>query len=383
MPIAESTRVPRVATLLSAVLVRDARYTIEREFGLLSSHWDSCIEQVKAIQITGPRRAEIIEVEMPKLGVGDVRVKLQKTCLCGSDIPFFAYDQQALADEGKRNFSGHIDYAHESVYPLAPGLSLHECVGVVAESRSERFKEGDFVLALPFDQYGFFEYLTLPESRIFKLPKGSVSKEEILLSQPLGTLLYGFRMMPKLEGQTVAVVGQGPIGLLFNALLKRGGASTVIGIDRFRNRLEVGATLGADKSICLEEGSSVDAMSNLTNGAMADIVIEAVGHGELALESSVDLVRQEGTVLAFGVVDTEYVDRFPLGKAFYKNLTIKHTVGAKDEGDFLAAADMIANREVDLKPLITHTLPFEEAQRAYELFVDREDNAIKVIIDFE
>ena len=178
------------------------------------------------------------------------------------------------------------------------------------------------MLALPFDQYGFFEYLTLPESRIFKLPKGSVSKEEILLSQPLGTLLYGFRMMPKLEGQTVAVVGQGPIGLLFNALLKRGGASTVIGIDRFRNRLEVGATLGADKSICLEEGSSVDAMSNLTNGAMADIVIEAVGHGELALESSVDLVRQEGTVLAFGVVDTEYVDRFPLGKAFYKNLTL-------------------------------------------------------------
>mgnify|MGYP006133822919 FL=1 len=339
--------------------------------------------EVKAIQITGPRRAEIIEVDMPKLTPGDVRVKLQKTCLCGSDIPFFAYDQQALADQGKLNFSGHIDYSNESVYPLAPGLSLHECVGVVTESKSEKLREGDFVLALPFHQSGFFEYLTLPDSRIFKLPDSSLSKEEMLLCQPLGTLLYGFRMMPKLEGKTVAVVGQGPIGLLFNALLKRSGASTVIGVDRFRNRLDVGAALGADESICLEDGPSVDVMSKLTNGAMADIVIEAVGHGELALDTSIDLVRKEGTILAFGVVDTEYVDRFPLGKAFYKNLTIKNTVGAKDEGDFLAAADMIANREVDLKPLITHTLPFEEAQRAYELFVDREDGAIKVVIDFE
>ena len=320
---------------------------------------------------------------MPELRPGDVRVKLQKTCLCGSDIPFFAYDQQALADEGKRNFSGHIDYSNDQVYPLAPGLSLHECVGVVAESRSERFKEGDFVLALPFHQYGFFEYLSLPEARVFPLPEGSVSKEEILLSQPLGTLLYGFRMMPELKGKTVAVLGQGPIGLLFNALLKRGGASTVIGIDRFRNRLDVGLALGANETICLNDGPVVEAMSELTNGAMADIVIEAVGHGELALDSSIDLVRQEGTILAFGVVDTEYVDRFPLGKAFYKNLTIKHTVGAKDEGDFVAAAEMIANREVNLAPLITHNLPFENAQRAYELFVDREDNAIKVVIDFE
>lgn len=338
---------------------------------------------VKAVQITGPRRAEIIEVEMPPLAPGDVRVKLQKTCLCGSDIPFFAYDQQRLADEGRPNFSGHIDYGNKQVYPLAPGLSLHECVGIVAESRSDKFEEGDFVLALPFEQYGFFEYLTLPDARVFPLPDGPVSKEEILLSQPLGTLLYGFRMMPELEGKTVAVVGQGPIGLMFNALLKRGGASTVIGIDRFRYRLDVGATLGADESICMDETPVAEAVAAVTNGAMADIVIEAVGHGELALSSSMDLVRQDGTLMAFGVVDTEFVDRYPLGKAFYKNLTIKHTVGAKDEGYFLEAARLIADREIDLKPLLTHTLPFEQAQRAYELFVDREDKAIKVVIDFE
>lgn len=338
---------------------------------------------VKAVQITGPRRADIIEVELPKLSEGEIRVKIQKTCLCGSDIPFFSYDQQRLADEGKRNFSGHVDYSKDSVYPLPVGLSLHECVGIVEETASDHFKEGDFVLALPFHQYGFFEYLTLPESRIFALPEGPVSKEEILLCQPLGTLLYAWRMMPDIAGKTVAVVGQGPIGLMFNALLKLRGAETVIGIDRLPERVEVGKTLGADVSLDASEGPVSDQVADLTNGELADVVIEAAGHNELAYNEAIDLTRKEGTLIAFGVVDTEYVDRYAFGKAFYKNLTIKHTVGAKDAGDFLEAAQLIAKGDVNLKPLLTHSLPFDAAQRAYQTFVDREDGAIKVVIDFE
>lgn len=338
---------------------------------------------MKAVQITGPRKAEIIEVDLPPLKAGDVRVKLQKTCLCGSDIPYFGYDQQRFADEGRRSLYGHVDYSKAFVYPLPIGLSLHECVGVVAESMSEHFKEGDFVLALPFHQYGFFEYLTLPDRRVFGLPSGPVSKEEILLAQPFGTLLYGFRMMPDVAGKTVAVVGQGPIGLMFNALLKLKGASKVIGIDRLEYRLKTGKVLGADHTVQVGETDPLEAVAELTNGMLADIVIEAVGHGELAINQAIDLVRQEGTLFSFGVVDTEYVDHYPLGKAFLKNLTMLHSVGAKDAGDFLEAAKLIADGAVDLKPLLTHSLPFKDAQKAYQLFVDREDEAIKVVIDFE
>jgi len=338
---------------------------------------------VKAVQITGPRRAEIIEVDMPALKLGDVRVRIQKTCLCGSDIPYFAYDQQKLLDVGQPNAAGHIDYSQPQVYPLPVGLSLHECVGEVVESASSDFREGDFVLALPFDQYGFFEYLTLPESRIFPLPNGPVSKQEILMAQPLGTLLFAWRMMPEIEGKTVAVIGQGPIGLMFNSLLELRGAGSVIGIDRLEERARVGRKMGADEIIVGEGGSSVEQLASLTNGEMADIVIEAAGHADLAFNDAVDLVRKEGTIFEFGVVDTEYVDNYPFGKVFYKNLTIRHSVGAKDKGDFLAAADLIAGGKVDMKPLLTHSFPFESAQTAYETFVDRKDGAIKVLIDFE
>ena len=335
------------------------------------------------MQITGPRKVEIIEVEMPVLKEGDVRVRIQKTCLCGSDIPYFGYDQQKLLDEGKPNAAGHIDYSQSNVYPLPVGLSLHECVGVVVESASSDFQEGDFVLALPFDQYGFFEYLTLPESRIFPLPEEPVSKQEILMAQPLGTLLYAWRMMPEIEGKKVAVIGQGPIGLMFNALLKLRGVGTVIGIDRLEERASVGRQMGADEIIVSEGAGSVEQLSDLTNGDMADVVIEAVGHADLSFNEAVDLVRKEGTIFEFGVVDTDYVDNYPFGKVFYKNLTVRHSVGAKDKGDFLSAADLIAEGKVDLKPLLTHSFPFENAQTAYETFVDRKDGAIKVLIDFE
>ena len=335
------------------------------------------------MQIIGPRKAEIIEVEMPALKEGDVRVRIQKTCLCGSDIPYFAYDQQKLLDEGKPNAAGHIDYSQPKVYPLPVGLSLHECVGVVVESASSDFQEGDFVLALPFDQYGFFEYLTLPESRIFPLPEEPVSKQEILMAQPLGTLLFAWRMMPEIKGKTVAVLGQGPVGLMFNALLKLRGAGTVIGIDRLEERANVGREMGADEIIVSGDAGSLEQLSDLTNGEMADVVIEAAGHADLSFNDAVDLVRKEGTIFEFGVIDTDYVDNYPFGKVFYKNLTVRHSVGAKDKGDFLAAADLIAEGKVDIKPLLTHSFPFANAQTAYETFVDRKDGAIKVLIDFE
>ena len=338
---------------------------------------------MKAVQITAPRRAEIIEIPLPALEEGAVQVKLQKTCLCGSDIPYFAYDQQQMLEDGFPNCMGHIVYDGSPIYPLPVGLSLHECVGVVTDSKSDRFKVGDFVLALPYEQYGFIEYLTLPEERIFAFPTGSVSKEEILLAQPLGTLLYGFRMMPDLRDKTVAILGQGPIGLMFDLLVKRAGASQVIGIDRLDYRLETGKRMGADAIVNASEGSVVDGVAALTGGSMADVVIEAIGHAELDLNTAIDIAKFEGAVMAFGVVDYETVDRFPLGTAFKKNLTLKNTVGAKDGGHFLEAARMIHEGEVDLSPLLTHRLPFDQAQRAYELFVDRDDGAIKVIIDFE
>ncbi len=346
---------------------------------------------MKAGLITAPRRIEIIDAPDDTLGripeelasIPKVTVQLEKACLCGSDSPFFNYDFAELKANNRRIIDFVVSYEKDSVYPLNLGLSLHECVGTVVETHSAKFKVGDFVLALPFDQHGFFSLLTLPENRIFKLPESNVSKEEILLCQPLGTIIYGFRKLPELEGKTVAIIGQGPIGLMMNSLLAKTGASKVIAVDCQSDRLSLSRKTGATHVINHSQESTSAKLQEINDGKLADIVIEAVGHNESAIDLAVGLATHDGFVLNFGVIDGWHEDHFPFGKAFYKNLTISHSVGAALPEHFLPAADMIAKGEIDVSSLLTHSLPFNQAQEAYELFVDRKEGAIKVVLDFE
>ena len=337
---------------------------------------------MKAGRFVGPRKVELVDVPLPVIGENEVRFKIEASCLCGSDSPFFNYDFEKLRSEGRKPIKNFMDYNLESIYPMPIGLSLHECVGTVTESRSARFKVGDFVLGVPMMQRGFFEYLTLPEERIYSMPDGPVSKQEILMSQPLGTILFGFRKLPDISGKTVAVIGQGPIGLMMNSVLRNCGAREIIGIDNLTYRTRVGEQMGATTVIDSSKEDPRKKVEELTQGEGADIVLEAAGHHELSIDLAVDLVAHDGHVMQFGVTDYPYVDHYPAGKLFYKNASLHNSVGAYYEKDFVEASRQIASGEVDVKPLLTHTFKLDQVQQAYETYVDRADNALKVLLDF-
>ncbi|MCZ6674113.1 MAG: zinc-binding dehydrogenase [Verrucomicrobia bacterium] len=337
---------------------------------------------MKAGRIIGPRKVEIIDVPIPELGENEVRFKIEVACLCGSDSPLFRNDYEQLKKSGKHANAVFFDYNRESMYPMDIGLTLHECMGTVTESRNSRFKVGDFVLGVPVLHHGFFEYLTLPTERIFPMPSGPVSKEEILMSQPLGTILYGFRKLPEVAGKTVAVIGQGPIGLMMNGVLKNWGAKQVISMDLLAYRTEVGKQMGATEVINSSTDDPRELVEQLTDGNLADIVIEAAGHHELSIDLAVDLVARNGHVLQFGVTDYAYVDQYPAGKLFYKNASLHNSVGAYYEKDFVEAARMITEGKIDVKPLLTHSFKLDQVQQAYETYADRLDGALKVLLDF-
>ncbi|MDA0349343.1 MAG: zinc-binding dehydrogenase [Verrucomicrobia bacterium] len=337
---------------------------------------------MKAGRFVGPRKVELIDVPLPEMGENEVRFKIEASCLCGSDSPLFNYDFEKLKREGKQCITHYIDYEQDSIYPMPIGLSLHECVGTVTESRSSRFKVGDFVLGVPVMQRGFFEYLTLPEERIYPMPSGPVSKQEVLMSQPLGTILFGFRKLPDISGKSVVVIGQGPIGLMMNSVLRNLGARQIIGIDNLAYRTEVGRQMGATDVIDSSIEDTREKVKQLTEGAGADIVLEAAGHHELSIDLAVDLVAHDGHVMQFGVTDHTYMDHYPAGKLFYKNVSLHNSVGAYYEKDFVEASRQIASGEVDVKPLLTHTFKLDQVQKAYETYVDRSDNALKVLLDF-
>jgi threonine dehydrogenase-like Zn-dependent dehydrogenase len=283
---------------------------------------------MRAGQITALGRIELVDAGRQRaLADGEVIVAPETGCLCGSDIPYFNEAQER--------------------YPLDVGLSLHEIVGRVIDSSSPMFQAGDRVLAMPLGLRGLSALSTLPG----------------------------------LIGSTVAVVGQGPIGLLFNGCLSSLGAARIIGIDVLEPRAARGREFGATDSIAARRTDPIEAVRELTGGIMADLVVEAVGHQEQAFNLCIELCCDSGRLLYFGV-PPERIHDVAWHTAFRKSLTV-HTSVPADLRPFVTIA-MRAIREgrIDPLPLITHRYPFADVQRAFEAYRDRRDGALKVMIDF-
>ena len=308
----------------------------------------------------------MVPIPAPEPAEGQIRVRPAIGCLCGSDLPYF------FGDSGNPMVRGRKP-------PLDPGLSLHELIGVVDASRCAQLREGDRVLALPYEQHGLAEAFLSEPAMAVRLPD-DFPGDHLVLAQPLGTIFHAVNKFGRLINQNVAVVGQGPIGLLFTALLTRLGVRRLIALELLPERLEVAQRMGATHVVNPAETDPVAAALALTEGSGADLVVEAVGE-PATLILGIDLLRRGGTLLAFGVPHQARYD-LPFDKLFFKEGKIVTSVGPNVAVDFPIAVDMIAQGRLDVTPLITHRLPFHRAQEAFEIFAGRREGAIKVLLEF-
>ncbi len=120
----------------------------------------------------------------------------------------------------------------------------------------------------------------------------------------------------------------------------------------------------------------------LTDGALAELVIEAVGHRDQQLNLCIELCRAYGRILCFGVPSEHPLDGVRWHELFRKNQTVQTSVFPDFARDFPLAMQWIAEGRVDLRPLLTHRFPLERIQTAFETFCNRSDGALKVLIEF-
>lgn len=319
---------------------------------------------MKAARITAPRQLEFVEAPVPKLDDFDgqpVLVRLQAGVLCASDFPRF------------------LGGAFNVQFPRPLGDSLHECIGEIVESRSPRFRPGDRVLSIPPDQRGLSEYFVASAEMTVPLPDGYEPRSHLILGQPLGTILWAARKLPNVLDLDVAIIGQGPIGLMFSHLLANMGARRVIAIEKLAYRLEMSRRMKATHTIDVTQTDPVAAVRELTDGQGPDIVVEAVGHQPETIQMAVDMCRPHGTVLLFGVPDEEHYP-VPVWALMRKNLRFISSVHPNVQRDLPLALDMITQGRIDVAPLITHRFPLFEAQSAFELAIERRDQPIKVLL---
>jgi L-iditol 2-dehydrogenase len=321
---------------------------------------------MKVAQLVGPKLFEFMDVEMPTIKDGECLIKLERVSICGSDIRH-----------------GYGPRYSQEQYPLALGRPCHECAGVVVESRTEAFHEGQRVIVLPgAGMGGLTEYLASTPGRMIALPDhGDLT--EWVMCQPSGTVLYSCQRMGSVLGKSVLIMGQGAIGLSFTMLTAMQGARQVIAVDLLDYRLQCAKGFGATHTINPGKENLAEAVREITGGVGPDVTVEAAGYPD-TLDAVFRYVRQFGTVIIFGVQGDDIV---PVDIRLWldKQATIIPTTGARSGDPTTHIKNMVALKErgqVDPGRMVTHRLHFdvEDVNKAYQMYEQRLENVVKVVM---
>lgn len=324
----------------------------------------------------------IKDIEIPKLQEGDVLVKMKACGLCGTDLEKISCQ-----------------------YVASQPILGHEPTGIVEESTVDWLKKGDRVFAhhhvpcyecyycrkgsptmCPYyrktnlDPGGFAEYFrvsawNVKRGGILKLPD-NVSFDEGAFIEPLATVVRAQRRVRIDEGDTVFIVGAGPMGLLHAAMAKVNRAGTIITSDISDFRVDFSYKVGVNYSINSKKVNVVDEVKKLTDGRGADVTIVASGSPRAILDGLYS-TRKGGRVLLFGVPYKGTILNYDISELLNNEISIISSNAAVEE-DTREALNIIASKRIDVTKLITNKFPLEQFNEAIR--VANEGKSIKIII---
>lgn len=329
---------------------------------------------MKAAVYYGPEDVMVEELEVPKIQDNEVLVRVRICGVCATDVKT-------------------ILVGHPMIKP--PTVLGHEIAGEVIDvgKNVTEHRVGDRVVVAPYvpcgacyycqhEQHtlcsrlfertptpgGFSQMVKVPSNIVEKgtlLIPADVSYEEAAFTEPLACCLHGMEECHIGVGHTVAIVGDGPMGLMHLQLANVAGARKVIMSGRLDERLNVAKELGADVIVNETKEDPVKKVTDETEGRGADVVIVAVGSAAAA-EQGLKLVRRGGTVNFFG--------GFPSGTEFKLDPNLIHYSEVKLTGtfgfshaDFVKSLQLISKRKVDVKKLITHKFRLDQVLDAVKI----------------
>jgi L-iditol 2-dehydrogenase len=321
---------------------------------------------MRAILFEAPRQIRLIDdMPIPEPDEGEVLVRCTHLGLCGGNV-------------GPYTGAGHWA---EVDWPPPLGWQGHESVGIIAESRSDDWAVGTPVLAQDKRFNGFVEYIVPTPRSLHRLPPDVDDAGPFVLAQPLATVLRALAATGPVIGECCAVVGQGPIGLMFTYLLRQFGASRVIAADVVPWRLEWSRRLGASDVVDASHCGLVEAVRELTGGEMVDVCVEAAHLGR-ALVDAARLPRRQGRLCVFGVSYRDH-DPFPWNFTTANETQIVVTRGTGWMNYAQLAIDRLDGDWAPLLDLVTPRLPWDRAQEAFEMYAYPADHegSLKVVLD--
>lgn len=322
---------------------------------------------MKALVWYGKKEVRIQEVPEPLVGDGKVKVKVAWTGICGSDLHAYHH-----------GIGIQVDQPHPLSGKLAPLTLGHEFAGVVTEvgegvtevkvgdrvaiepmlhcKQCEYCKKGNYNLCEKFgfvglnSDGGFADYCVVDSFLVHKLPD-NVSLEEGALVEPAAVAVQAVKESKVKIGDTVAVYGVGPIGLLTILAVKAAGASRIIAVDISKERLEKALEVGATDIINSLEEDPTKTIKSVFGGV--DVAYEAAGV-QATFTSATKVVKKGGEVMVIAVFEKPaQVDLFMVVS---NEISIKGTLAYRHI--FPEVISMISNGVLDVKQVVTDSIPF-------------------------
>jgi len=343
---------------------------------------------MKAYVYTKPFTIEMQNRPLPEPGNGEVRVKVKAASICGSDTNGFkgvsamrvpplvmGHEFAGVIDAVGAGVSPNYINQRVSVYPTIACGQCHDCKSGIPNVCSYRHTIGTTMPAGPRDG-AFAEYVLVPEQNIIPLPD-CISYEEAAMFEPAAVSLRGAKMMGDIKGQTVAVFGAGPIGLLAMQAAKALGAKMVIGIDIVDSRLELAKSSGsADYTINARDQDVVAMVMEQTDGIGVYACVDAVGIAA-SLNTCIKMTRNAGTVAMIGMA-AEEIDGFAFKSCVTREITLQGSYCYVDE--IWQIADMLAAGDFHFEQLITSVVPMGQIQQKMEELISGNSTDVKVIL---
>ncbi|KAK9471441.1 chaperonin 10-like protein [Dipodascopsis tothii] len=316
------------------------------------------------------------ERPVPEIKHGrDVKIEVKKTGICGSDVHYYTHGAigsfvvrapMVLGHES----SGIVVEVGADVTGLAvgdrvamePGVPCRYC-GFCKAGKYNLCADMKFAATPPYDGT-LCKYYILPEDFCVKLPE-HVSLEEGALVEPLAVGVHVSKLANMGTGSSTIVFGAGPIGLLCCAVARAFGSTTIIAVDLVESRLELAKTVGATHTfIPSKEDSPADSAAKIhaLAGLKPQYAIDASG-AAASVNTAMYTLAQGGTYVQAGMGNPNIM--FPIAEFTAKELTMKGSF-RYGPGDYNLAVELIASGKVDVKPLITHRVPFEKAEEAFK-----------------
>ncbi|MBW4708376.1 L-idonate 5-dehydrogenase [Roseobacter sp. YSTF-M11] len=342
---------------------------------------------MKSIVIHGPRDLRIEDARVDAPGAGEVQIAVAAGGICGSDLHYYQHGGFGTIRIREPMILGHEVSGHivalgpdvtglrvgqlVAVSPSRPCLSCRYCEeGLHNHCLNMRF----YGSAMPFPHIqGAFRQMLVADQRQCA-PAVGLSPGEAAMAEPLAVCLHGARQAGELLGKRVLVTGCGPIGLLCILAARRAGAAEIVATDLTDFTLKMAQDNGADRVI--NSGADPEALRAYeADKGTFDVLFECTGVAP-ALAGGITAMRPRGTIVQLGLGGDM---QLPVQAITAKELRLCGSFRFHEE--FFTGVELMQKGLIDVKPLITQTLPLSDAVAAFEVASDR-TQAMKAQISF-